>query len=84
MEASLEAKEIRAVAEGEEDQATTVAETNQVTTEEVVEAVAEETAWAVETALEGVVDALDLAEVVAAVDGLDLLEVSTPLLFCDN
>ena len=51
---------------------------------EVVEAVAEETAWAAETALEGVVDALDLAEVVAAVDGLDLLEVSTPLLFCDN
>ena len=34
MEASLEAKEIRAVAEGEEDQATTVAETNRATTEE--------------------------------------------------
>ena len=46
---------------------------------EVVEAVAEETAWAAETALEGVVDALDLAEVAAAVDGLDLLEVSTLL-----
>jgi len=30
---------------------------------------------AVETALEGVVDAPDLAEVVAAVDGLDLLEL---------
>ena len=49
-----------------------------------VEAVAVETAWAAETALEGVVDAPDLAEAVAAVDGLDLLEVSTPLLFCDN
>ena len=47
-------------------------------------AVAEETAWAVEIGLEGVVDALDLAEVVAAVDGLDLLEVSTHLLFCDT
>ena len=46
---------------------------------EVVEAVAEETAWAAETALEGVVDALDLAEVAAAADGLDLLEVSTLL-----
>ena len=49
-----------------------------------VEAVAEETGWVVETGLEGVVGALDLAEVVAAVDGLDLLEVSTLLLFCDT
>ena len=46
-----------------------------------VEAVAEETAWAAETALEGVVDALDLEEVAAVVGGLDLLEVSTLLLF---
>ena len=37
----------------------------------------EETAWAGETGLEEVVDALDLVEVVAAVDGPDLLEVST-------
>ena len=46
-------------------------------------AVAEETVW-VETDLEGEVDALDSAEVVVAVDGLDLLEVSTHLVFHDT
>lgn len=43
----------------------------------------EETAWAGETGLEEVVDALDLVEVVAAVDGPDLLEVSTFHPCCD-
>ena len=48
-----------------------------VPTEVEAAAVGEETAWAGETGLEEVVDALDLVEGVAVVDGLDLLEVST-------
>ena len=54
-----------------------------VPTEVEAAAVGEVTAWAGETGLEEVVDALDLVEVVAAVDGPDLLEVSTFHPCCD-
>ena len=53
-----------------------------VPTEVEVVAVVEETGWE-ETDLEGEVDDPDSVEVVVAVDGLDLLEVSTLLLFHD-